>query len=101
VERKSISISVPSTGNLQILLQQKYLRHNFLKFITTSWNPSPDVGLNNIETNEKETAINCLSFWMDVKDFVKLVPSTFQAYRAGFLFEKYLMHGALKHVSSL
>ena len=44
-------------------------------------------------------AINFFDFWLDSGDYSELPKSAFQSYRACFIFEKYLMHGASHNVS--
>ena len=43
-------------------------------------------------------AINFFDFWLDTNDYAELPKSAFQSYRACFLYEKYLMHGASRNV---
>lgn len=96
--KESVSISIPSTGGLQLILQQRSLRVNFHNFILYDWVPSEQCLVNSSKADVQEIALNCLSFWLDVRDYCKLRPSLFQIHRAGFLFEKYLMHGAVMQV---
>jgi hypothetical protein len=92
------NIAFPSTGGLQLQLQQDKLRDNFRLFVYLHWSPSFRGSSTYFKSNAKAIAINCLDFWIDVKDFSKIKSSSFQIYRACFIFEKYLMHGAVKQV---
>lgn len=91
-------ISIQSTGSLQLLLQQKVLRDNFKEFINLQWAPSPHGNSSYYRANARNIATSCLEFWIDVRDFCKIKRSPFRTYRACFIFEKYLMHGATKQV---
>ena len=42
--------------------------------------------------------MNFYDFWLDTSDYSELPKSPFQSYRACFIFEKYLMHGASRSV---
>jgi hypothetical protein len=97
----SCHIALQSTGGLQLVLQQSVLRKAFKKFVQLQWVPSASTGTDFIIQQSRETATNCLDFWTDTRDFCKIKRSTFRTYRAVFLFEKYLMHGAAKQVRAI
>lgn len=91
---------IPSTGGLQILLQQSFLRESFRSFVKQTWSPL----LSNDSTpyfrsHARTLALNCIDFLTDVRDLHLMHNnSLFQSYRACHIFEKYLMHGATQQV---
>lgn len=87
--------AVTSTGGLQILLQQPFLRENFRGFVSSQWIPSD---LNNnfasySQTNPRKIALNCIDFWTDSQDLSSLTASPFHSFRTYHIYEKYIMHG--------
>jgi hypothetical protein len=90
----------PSTGGLQILLQQTFLRESFRGFVKQTWVPALQQESQSSE-GVRSLALNSLDFLTDVRDFNMMQNnSLFQSYRAGHIFEKYIMHGAAQQVSS-
>ncbi|KAJ1385959.1 hypothetical protein B484DRAFT_12431, partial [Ochromonadaceae sp. CCMP2298] len=87
-------INLESTGGLQMILQQPVLRRKLRSFINDEWTPQGGQH----QESARTIACNCLDFWTDAKDFSKLRASPFRSYRAAYLFEKYLMHGAARQV---
>ena len=100
-EYSANKIALQSTGNLQLLLQQNTLRIMFKNFIETEWIPIHNNDDNFYINHSRNTASNCVDFWIDISDFNRIKPSAFRNYRAIFLYEKYLMHGATKQVCSV
>jgi hypothetical protein len=90
-------INLESTGGLQMILQQPVLRRKLRSFINDNWTPQGGQH----QESARTIACNCLDFWTDAKDFSKLKASPFRSYRAAYLFEKYLMHGAVRQVCSI
>ena len=90
------------------------LLFSFKDFIADTWVPSEvilktkDAACSNEGGNNdgsasyaKIIANNCVDFLADVED-LKLIPrSPFRNYRMCHVFEKFIMHGAIRHVSSL
>ena len=88
--------NVASTAGLQMLLQQQFLRERFRDFVSAHWVPAND---NNdfssfSACDPRLIALNCIEFWTDVQDFSFIEHSPFQQYRACYIYEKYIMHGA-------
>lgn len=83
------------------MLQQIHLRRLFKEFIKTEWKP-PSWSTDNVFLIQqaRNSAVNCLDFWTDTRDFCKIRQCSFRTFRSVFLFEKYLMHGASKQVNS-
>lgn len=100
-EQNPERIALQSTGGLQLILQQSTLRRAFCDFICQKWNPSNKGNTAYYVENARNISINCLDFWTDTRDFCKVKKSPFRTYRAVFIFEKYLMHGAANKVDSL
>lgn len=95
-------IIVASTGALEVLLQQPNLRQRFRDFIINYWVPAiKSESSIYFKSNARSIALNCLDFWVDSRDFSKLGKSSFQIYRACYIFEKYVMYGAGQHVRSM
>jgi hypothetical protein len=94
----SSRIALQSTGGLQLVLQQSVLRDAFRTFIHQQWNPANRDNTSYFVSQARTIAANCLDFWTDARDFCKIKKSAFRTYRAVFIFEKYLMHGAAKQV---
>ena len=90
----------PSTGGLQILLQQTFLRESFRSFVKTTWVPVFSSDTTPLyRSSARSWALNCVDFLTDVRDFnLMQVNSGFQSYRAQHIFEKYIMHGAVLQV---
>ena len=93
--------NVASTAGLQMLLQQQFLRDRFRDFVSVHWIPAND---NNdfsgfSSCDPRLIALNCIEFWTDVQDFSFIEHSPFQQYRACYIYEKYIMHGAAHLVS--
>ena len=90
-----------SSGGLQLLLEQNELRENLKDFILTKWVPcmSDEEFQKYVQISPRTLALNCIDFWADVQDFLRIEPSLFQLFRAYHLFEKYIMHGASHLVS--
>jgi hypothetical protein len=58
-----------------------------------------DVGLSPSSLQfSRVIAMNCVDFLADVQDFAHIQKSAFRSYRACHLFEKYIMHGAIRQV---
>ena len=91
-----IMSDVPSSGGLQILLLQEYLRRSFRDFISLSWTPSlcEDEINKYIQISPRTLGLNCVDFWTDVQDYISIRSGHFQFYRASHIYEKYIMHGA-------
>jgi len=93
--------SLPSTSMLLTILQQPYLLSNFKIYVEEKWKPliKDDDPFNmNYRLHAKDIALNSIEFWLDCRDFSMIQKSHFKTYRACYIFEKYLMHGATKHV---
>lgn len=90
----------PSTGGLQILLQQTFLRESFRGFIKQKWMPNVNSDTNQgFKNSARMYALNCIDFLTDVRDFYSIQNnSLFQSYRACHIFEKYIMHSAVQQV---
>jgi hypothetical protein len=88
---------LPSTSHLLLLLQQPYLRASFRSYIE-KWIPAESKDDPNFHLQARTIALNCIEFWLDCKDFSMIHKSSFKTYRACYIFEKYLMHGATKHL---
>ena len=88
--------TLSSAGGLQLLLEQSELRENLRDFISTQWIPcmSDEEFQKYVQISPRTLALNCIDFWADVQDFLKIDPSLFQLFRACHLFEKYIVHGA-------
>jgi hypothetical protein len=100
-ELTPVDLRFPSTGGLQILMQQAFLRESFRSFVKQSWIPALH---NEAQSNEgvRALALNSLDFLTDVRDFNMMQNnSLFQSYRACHIFEKYIMHGSVQQVISL
>lgn len=88
-----------STSGLIIILEQEFLFKKFRKFVNETWVPA-----NYLETSSyykfqaKTIALNCIDFYTDVRDFSRIPPSGFQSFRACHIYEKYIMHGAVRQV---
>ena len=68
-----------STGGLQIVLQQHFLRENFRNFVSKHWCSSNKSDQNsNITVTERAFALNCIDFWTDLRDFNCITKSSFQ-----------------------
>ena len=99
-EEERTPTEYPSTGGLQILLQQNFLRESFRSFVKQTWTPtvSSDT-MTNFKNNAQTIALNCIDFLTDVRDYnLMTTNSLFQSYRANHIFEKYIMHGAIIQV---
>ncbi len=83
-----------STGGLQILLQQPFLRANFRGFVSSQWTPSENNSnfTNYAQTNPRKIALNCIDFWTDAQDLSYLSESSFASFRAYYIYEKYIVH---------
>ena len=93
----------PTTGGLQIVMRNDFLRQAFRSFVKTTWNPvfSADTSAA-FRNNARSWALNCIDFLTDVRDFSLLRHnSVFQSYRALHIFEKYIAHGAVLQVRLL
>jgi len=93
----------PTTGGLQIVMRNDFLRQAFRSFVKTTWNPvfSADTSAA-FRNNARSWALNCIDFLTDVRDFSLLRHnSVFQSYRALHIFEKYIAHGAVLQVGAL
>jgi len=92
----------PSTGGLQILLQQTFLRESFRSFVKNTWVVVFSADTTPLfRNNARQWALNCVDFLTDVRDFNLMHNnSIFQCYRAHHIFEKYIMHGAVLQVRS-
>jgi hypothetical protein len=97
-DKSAHRIALQSTGGLQFLLQQTHLRNHFRGFVVTTWVPKGQESSSYFRSTVRVLAINCLNFWVDVWDYIKLKTSSFRTYRATVIFERYLMHGALMQV---
>ena len=63
--------------------------------------PLNDLGKDSTDYYRSEgrnISINFYDFWLDASDYSEIPKSAFQSYRACFIFEKYLMHGASRTV---
>ena len=100
-ELTPVDLRFPSTGGLQILMQQAFLRESFRSFVKQNWIPAlHNEALNN--EGVRALALNSLDFLTDVRDFNMMQNnSLFQSYRACHIFEKYIMHGAVQQVRPL
>lgn len=68
-----------STGGLQIVLQQHFLRENFRNFVSNQWCSSNKSDQNsNVTVTERAFALNCIDFWTDLRDFNCITKSSFQ-----------------------
>jgi hypothetical protein len=84
-----------SIMSLQALLNSS-LRADFLDFILNEWNPID--GLDQQGFDGRQIALNFVAFWIATKDFVVLPPSVFQCYRAGAIFDSFLVPGSPRSV---
>jgi len=87
-----------SLPDLEEILKHNYSRKNFRNYIAHSWVPSQKDSTDFYKSESKSIAINCMDFWLDAHDYVSIPNSPFQSFRACFIFEKYLMHGASHQV---
>ncbi len=96
-----LGTALRSAGGLQLLLEQTELRENLQDFISTKWIPcmSDEEFQKYVQISPRTLALNCIDFWADVQDFLKIEPSLFQLFRAFHLYEKYIVHGASHLVS--
>lgn len=91
-------IALQSTGALQLILQQSTLRKAFKNYVESKWIPTDKEGDALFCTRARALALYGVDFWTDTRDFCKIKRSPFRTYRAVFIFEKYMMHGAAKQV---
>lgn len=96
-QESSHHVALQSTGGLQLVLQQSVIRKLFRDFVIYQWDPCNEGNQFNTE-QARRTAISCLEFWVEARDFSKIKKSPFRTYRAVYIFEQYLMHGACKQV---
>lgn len=89
---------VPSMNNLHTLLRESFFRQNLRNFILNTWIPINKENNDFYRSEAKGIAINFLDFCLDAQDYSLIPKSAFQSFRACFMFEKYLMHGASRHV---
>lgn len=94
----NLSVDIKPTDELEIVLKNQETRDQFKEFILFDWNPK-----SNFEAcfnyKSRNLSINCIDLWVDIQNFAEIIPSSFQTYRACYIFEKYLMHGATRFVS--
>ena len=91
------SLPIPTTSGLILVLQQTRFRQTFREFIENQWLPSDGDAVVCV-AEARSFSINCIDFWVDVLDFKTIHRSSFQRYRAGYIFEKYIIHGAARRV---
>jgi len=82
------------SSDLETILRQAFQHHNLRHYILSSWVPINREASDYYKSEAKSIAINFLDFWLDCQDYCAIPKSAFQSYRACYIFEKYLMHGA-------
>jgi hypothetical protein len=93
-----VDVNLGTFPDLEEILQHNYSRKNLRNYIASSWIPSQKEPNDFYKSESKNIAMNFMDFWLDANDFCAIPNSPFQSFRACFIFEKYLMHGASRQV---
>ena len=83
--------------SLQVVMRSSSLLKKLAAYITDGWEPNVSNSPHS-KAHMKMVGLNCVEFISDVSDFKAIPPCAFHTYRAYYIYEKFIIHGALKAI---
>ena len=83
--------------SLQVILRSPLLVKRLVAYISDGWEPNVSNSPHS-KAHMKMVGLNCVEFISDVNDFKMIPPSSFHSYRAYYIYEKFILHGALRAI---